>query len=164
MTEGTMKKNRRQQWKVGDIFTVPQLDGNKSIGQVLDIPLPNIVSCAFFDIRVSGDQPVRDFAFAEEDHGKIVAAIWTTPDLLHLGKWVVIGHQQPQLPREAFPNEELRGSRWVGAKTYGSGNVEKFLDAFYSLRAWDDWHDPTYLDGLLISPEKKPENLIYVRK
>lgn len=26
------------------------------------------------------------------------------------------------------------------------------------------WHDPEYLDKLLISPDKKPENLIYKNK
>ena len=28
------------------------------------------------------------------------------------------------------------------------------------LAPWDDWHDPFYLDKLLLSPDKKPKNVI----
>ena len=49
---------------------------------------------------------------------------------------------------------------WVGAKVIGSGNVNKFMNAYFGLSLWDDWHDPTYLDRLLVSPEKRPAKLI----
>jgi hypothetical protein len=152
---------QRQRWKIGDIFTIPQLDGDKSLGQVIDVPMPNVASCLFFDVRIRGDQPPPEtVSLREED---LIAALWTTPDLLDRGNWVVIGHQQPLVSDAARPNERYRAAGWVGAKTYGSGIIEKFLDAYYGLRAWDDWYDPAYLDRLLISPEKKPTNVILIR-
>jgi len=44
---------------------------------------------------------------------------------------------------------------------YGAGIVNEFLNAYYALRAWDDWYDPAYFDGLLLSPEKKPTRLMF---
>jgi hypothetical protein len=66
------------------------------------------------------------------------------------------------IPRNQFPYENLRkkGS-WVGVTVYGAGNVEEFLNAYYGLRAWDDWYHPAYLDGLLLSPDKKPTRLMF---
>jgi hypothetical protein len=152
---------QRQSWRTGDIFTITQLDGDKSLGQVIDVPMPNIASCLFFDVRMPGDQPPPETVPLPEDD--LIAALWTTPDLLDRGNWVVIGHQKPLVSGTARPNEEYRMAGWVGAKTYGAGIVEKFLDAYYGLRAWDDWYDPVYLDRLLISPAKRPANVILIR-
>ena len=52
----------------------------------------------------------------------------------------------------------------IGINTEGSAIIDDFIKAYFSLAPWDDWHDPEYLDKLLISPDKKPENLIYKNK
>jgi len=46
-------------------------------------------------------------------------------------------------------------------KIVGSANIAEFLNAYYGLVPWDDWADPNYLDKLLISPDKKPKNIIF---
>jgi hypothetical protein len=38
-----------------------------------------------------------------------------------------------------------------------------FLDAFYGLRAWDDYADPAYFDKLLLTQDKKPSRLVLTR-
>jgi hypothetical protein len=54
---------------------------------------------------------------------------------------------------------------FVGASVHGSGILNEFVNAFYGLTPWDDWHDPYYLDHLLVSPEKKPvQRLVYKSK
>lgn len=70
----------------------------------------------------------------------------------------------PKIPRRYFPYENLRKEDWVGAKVIGSRIVSKFLEAFYRLRAWDAWKDPTYFDRLLVAPEKRPADVILVGK
>jgi hypothetical protein len=74
-----------------------------------------------------------------------------------------VGSRPVSVPKESLPYEALREKNFVGASVRGSGIVNKFLNAFYSLHAWDDWHDPNYLDKLLISPTMKPSSLIYKR-
>jgi hypothetical protein len=41
---------------------------------------------------------------------------------------------------------------------------EEFLDAFCGLSPWDAFKDPEYLDGLLVSPAKKPISRIVLSK
>lgn len=49
--------------------------------------------------------------------------------------------------------------KWQVGDYFGIPIEDDFIKA-----PWDDWHDPEYLDKLLISPDKKPENLIYKNK
>jgi regulator of RNase E activity RraB len=64
------------------------------------------------------------------------------------------------IPKASLPYEHLRSNGFVGAKIIGSGIVNRFLNAYYGFEAWDDWHDPNYLDTLLISPTKRPKHPI----
>lgn len=50
--------------------------------------------------------------------------------------------------------------KWQVGDYFGIPIEDDFIKAYFSLAPWDDWHDPEYLDKLLISPDKKPENLI----
>ena len=54
--------------------------------------------------------------------------------------------------------------KWQVGDYFGIPIEDDFIKAYFSLAPWDDWHDPEYLDKLLISPDKKPENLIYKNK
>jgi hypothetical protein len=64
------------------------------------------------------------------------------------------------VPEHLFPGGQSRSRGWVGAKVIGSANVADFLAAYHCLVPWDDWKDPSYLDHLLIGPEKKPTNVL----
>jgi hypothetical protein len=57
----------------------------------------------------------------------------------------------------------LERANFVGARITGSGIMMEFLDAFYALRAWDDYADPAYFDKLLLTHDKKPSRLILTR-
>ncbi len=73
----------------------------------------------------------------------------------------VIGNAKVEIARRDFPFESLRSQYFIGAKIYGAKIVGEFANAFCALCPWDDWADPKELDKLLISPAKKPCNLVY---
>src|SRR5260221_7397416 len=148
--------HKRQKWQVGDLFAVPLLDGTFAVGHVVgrERKVLNSVTCAFFSTRF------KEFRDSMPDPDSLIACLFTTHDLLGRGVWKVVGHAAPEIPYEYMPCEETRSMGWVGARVYGSGNVNEFLNAYHGLTAWDDWADPGYLDGLLISRNKKPAKLL----
>ena len=150
---------RRQTWKIGDVFLVALKDDSHAVGQIVaqERAILNSVSCAFFATRAEEN----DFASMDPmPLEKLIAVLLVTRDLLDNGVWQVVAQRPVTLPRELLPYERLREAGFIGAKVRGSGIVNEFLNAFFGLSPWDDWHDPAYLDEFLISPDKKPDNLI----
>jgi len=156
-----MSKRRKHNWSVGDVFAVKQEDGRYSLGQVLDQTMTNVISCAFLDIRLAA---VEEFCEAAVLPERVMSAVSTTREQLDSGDWVVVGSVPLLLPRSQWPNEEFRNDDWVGAETHGSAIVDEFLNAFHGLVPWDDWYDPGYLDTFLLSPDKKPKNLLFKKQ
>jgi hypothetical protein len=151
-----VRKNSNTDWNVGSVFGIEQNDQNYSLGQVLDIMMPNVVSCSFYDVRYRTGITPSD---PELPFNKLVAAISTTREKLDRGQWRLISSSSIKLERQFWPNESLRDLGWVGAKTYGSRIVEKFLDAYFGLAPWDCYADPSYFDKLLFYPSRKPKHL-----
>lgn len=150
----------KQKWRVGDVFAIQQNDGLWTLGQALDLMMPNIVSCAFYDIRVGSPEPIGNLALLPGE--KLVAVRSVSREQLDYHVWRVVGHLEPQLPRKMWPNEKYRKRDWVGAEMSDAALAEDFLNAYYGLRPWDEMYDPNYYEKtFLISPEKKPRNLIY---
>ena len=138
---------------------MPQLDGMWSLAQALDLMMPNVVTCAFYDIRVS-----FEFAPAEVQLpiDRLIACQSTTREQLDCFAWRVVAREQPlQLEREYWANEQYQGSGWVGAKIRDAAIIEDFLNAYYGLGAWDAWYDPEYFDKMLISRDKRPNKLLF---
>lgn len=161
-TELMMRKMKQvQAWNPGDVFVIEQRDGLCSVGQVIELILKNVVSCAFYDIRMSCDKAVGPF---ELHIRHLIAALSVSREQLDFAKWKVVAHQPVVVDHELWPNEEFRAERWIGAKIYDASIVEKLLNAYNGLMPWDDWYDPEYLDKLLASPEKKPKHIVYKKK
>jgi hypothetical protein len=156
-----MARKKKQRWRPGDIFFVPQRDGVCSVGQVLDVMMTNVASCAFYDIRTPCDTPVGSF---DLDDDLAIAALSVTKEQLDFGAWRVVGWQPVSLPRHAWPNENTRAQSWVGSIVYDAAIAEDLLNAYNGLTAWDDWKDPRYLDNLLVNPGRKPKHLIYKKR
>src|SRR5215471_2046593 len=114
-------------------------------------------SFAFFDHRT--DHPEEAMETNLSSSG-VFSVVFATRDLLDSGAWRIVGRRPVELPSEMFPYENTREAGWVGAKVIGSGNLNEFVNAYFGLTPWDDWKDPTYLDKLLISPDKKPKKLL----
>jgi len=148
---------KKKEWTEGALFLVPQADNGHSLGQVVSIEKQalNSVICAFYDQR----NPDSVGSWAAPDPNKMIAILFTTPDLLNNGTWRVVD-RLISLGLDRMGNYvKLKAANFVGAEITGSGNVMEFLNAFYGLLPWDDWHDPKYLDTLLVSPEMKPKDL-----
>lgn len=150
---------RRQSWKDGAYFLVPQKDGRSSVGQVLDRMMPNVVRCALYSERIENGAAFEGCRSRIHEE-TLIALLATTRDLLDEGRWEVVGAGTATIDMRRRPHEALREKGWIGARVVGSGIVEDFLNAFFCLEPWDAWKDPNYLDSLLVSPEKKPKRLI----
>ena len=154
-----MGKKKKQEWSIGDLFIVPQKDDLSTIGQILDLMIPTVVTCAFYDIRVTNDNIPDEIHLGFDN---LISCVSVTREQLDYFAWTVIKRNHPiNIERKYWANEQYRQSRWVGAEIYDAALVEDFLNAFYGLAPWDDWYDPNFLDEFLISMEKKPHNLIY---
>ena len=145
----------RQIPKVGDIFLVPLEDGTKCIGQVLETDpiLMNSITCAFFDIRThEEDQETLSLPLLEET---VISCQFVTRDLFNRGSWKRIGNRSTAIQEKSLPYRETKSNRWVGAKIFGSGIMESFLNAYYGLRNWEEMKDPMYYDKLLFNGRSK---------
>lgn len=94
----------------------------------------------------------------------MIAVHFITPELLKKGIWKVIGHADTRTGIERIELEQLRARGFVGAKIVGSGIIQKLLEAYHGLRAWDGFHDPEYLDKLLLPSVKRPPGTILEKK
>ena len=153
-----MRPKQTQRWAAGDFFTVKLTDGTYSIGQVIDVPFPNVASVAFFERRVDAPIPSEPLELTNEE---IISAATVVAAHLDRNAWKVFSSGPILLSEEKWPNAATRGKALVGHKTYTGAILESFLNAYYALEPWDQFHDPQYLDKLLISPSKKPDQLRY---
>lgn len=157
-----MAKKKEIKWGNGDVFAVPLLDGSFVMGQVLDLQMKNVVRVALFNNKtININEATIDNCCKSQD---LISLITCTIDKLDNNSWGIIGNKAIEIPFSLFPNEQFRNKGWVGAKTYGSAILEKFLNAFYGLVPWDDLADPFYLDKLLFNQSKKPSDLVYLKK
>lgn len=155
------KRKKTQPWQPGDVFTVQQRDGVCTVGQILDHMMKNVVSCAFYDIRVPCADDAGPFDLNDD---RLIAALSVSREQLDFGVWRVLGHQVVALDKSVWPNEVCRDQLWVGAVVYDASIAEELLDAYNGLVPWDDWHDPEYLDKLLAEPDRKPKHVIYKKR
>lgn len=152
----------KQTWKSGDLFLIRNTDGRFTPGQVIAHEKRTLhsASCAFFDQRVGSIEEGQTLTL---ELARCFSALLVTPDGLDEAVWPVVGNRPILLPKKLWPFEELLSKKKMGARVHGSGVVNDFLDAFYGLRPWDNWYKTDFLDEMLLSPEKKPKNLILVK-
>lgn len=154
-------RTKKERWNVGDLFLVPLQDGTFSLGQIVafEPEALNSVVCGFYDCIVQEYQfEAGEMDLRQED---LVAMLFTTRDLLDSGDWPIVGHVAPANIDSFADLPDLRAKRFVGAKIVGSGNIVKMMNAMQGLYPWNAFHEPNYLDKLLISPEKKPANPLF---
>ncbi len=152
---------RKQKWSVGDVFVIKTLNNQYVAAQIIgrEAEVLNSVTIAIFDERFDS---ANDAMQAELDTSHVISVIFSTRDSLDRGIWQVVGNHPVMIPKNLFPYEHLRGeAEWVGAIVHGSGIINEFVNAYYGLLPWDDWTDPSYLDKLLVTPDKKPTHLVY---
>jgi len=139
-------RKERQVAKVGDLFWVPIEDKSFVLGQVVEIQkeVLNSITCAFFDVNE------RFLELKDFDLSSPISIQFVTKDLFNNGTWQRITNRKVYFKEEIFPYRKTMSNGWIGAKVIGSGNIRKFLSAFYGLRPWDEMHDPNYYQKLLL--------------
>lgn len=161
MTRKAMAKKKKVDWKTGDIFLVPLLDGTYGTGQILDLQMPTIVRIALFDENVKS---LTEFDISHAcSLSNLISLIASSREQLDFDAWKIVGNKPIQIAIRDFPNEQFRNKDWVGAKHYDAALIEDFLNAFYSFIPWDDWFNPNYLDAFLVDLSKKPKTLVFIK-
>jgi hypothetical protein len=153
---------RKQQWKVGDVFVIGLRDGTHAIGQIVgrEAEVLNSVSVALFNQRVDRPEKAID---GDRSESHAFSILFATRDLLDSGVWQIVGTRPVEIAPSRFPFESTRPAGFVGARVIGSKIVGELASAFFGLVPWDDWHDPHYLDKLLVSPDRIPPNRILIK-
>lgn len=150
-----MARRRKIAWSPGDLFTVRLPDDTLALGQACELMRPGVAYCVLTSRRGARA------ALLESRPGPadVIAAVALKSDALDYADWPVIGYQALLVPRSEFANERLAGDGYKKATVYDVALAEEFLAAFHVMRPWDDWNDPHYLDGWLITPDRKPQRL-----
>jgi hypothetical protein len=158
----SMVTTRKPSWKENDVFLIPLSDGTIAVGQVWRQKTHGIpaVACIFFDLRYRN---ATEFLITDLTQDRIISVLLVSSDSLKRKIWPVVGSNSPFDVETYLSWEKLVADDFIGHDITGSGNVTHFLDAFYSLRPWDSWFDPRYLDKKLIHPNKRPANVILTK-
>lgn len=143
----------------GDYFSVPLSDSLWGVGQILAIPtvgLPKIL-CSFYSIPQNSVPAANCFEFPSFE--EIIAVLFVTPDQLKSRKWPIFssGNVVGLSLRQDYG--QLQGNDFVGVKIIGSSNARELLMAWNGLTCWDDWHNPAYLDSLLLPGVCRPPSV-----
>lgn len=150
---------KRIKWSYGDIFGLPLNDGSFGIVQLIDNMMTNVVYIAVFKVKIASiNEP---FDLKKDD---IISLVATWKNSIGNGNFHKIRNETLHAKKEEFRNEQFKGNGYIGAKHYDEEIIVDFLNAYHKLAPWDDWFDTNYLDEFLISPNVKPENLIYTKK
>ena len=149
-----MPRRSKVPWHLNALFRVPLADHTGRLGQVVGLMMPNVAYCAFSARPVSVGSEASPLQRSE-----IVAALAVTREQLDYGVWQIVGHAEPVLAVSAFANEQFASNGYIGARIYDAALVEDLLAAYSGLTLWDDWHDPEYLDGLLLPPCTRPSGV-----
>ena len=161
MIRKIMAKKKKIDWKFGDVFLVPLLDGTYGTGQVLDLQMPNIVRVALFDENVKS---ISELDFSGScAMSNLISLIASSREQLDFGAWKIVGNKFINIPAKNYPNEQFKKKDWVGASHYDAALLEDFLNSFYSLLPWDDWFNPNFLDEFLVNLSKKPKTLVLIK-
>lgn len=142
----------------GTLFVIGLLDGSQCVGQVIsrEKAALNSILCAFTLRDPSSLETSTQLAFDD-----IVSVQLTSDEYLADGRWKLLGQRPLPTFECVFDIQGAREDGFIGSKVIGCAIIESLLNACRCLEPWDDWHDPQYLDGLLVSPDRKPDLVLY---
>jgi hypothetical protein len=113
--------------------------------------------CSFYRQRFLQLPTANDLSGLNKSH--IISVIFVTPDSLDGRRWPVFANAQPVGVELRTDLPQLIKNNYVGSMIIGTANAREFMMAWHGLAIWNDWHDPNFLDGLLLPGVKRPENV-----
>lgn len=148
---------KNAKWKKSCLFLIPLENGQKSVGQILDVPrgAMGAVLCGFFLGAAARNQKV------EVGRNLLISVLFITPDYLDSGRWEILGAGQAIPADEFIDIKQLAAKDFVGMKVYGAGIAEKFINACYGLYPWNGFYREDYLDNLLLAGVSRPALAVF---
>lgn len=137
------KRPKKQNWKVGDVFSIPLSDGSYGFGQILDEQYKIGISCALFELKSpTMDKPVKEICGT-----KVISVLHTTANLLNNFHWRVFGNFNPVTKGSSGSSGEVNA---VGSSSYSPNVLGHLLEAYYGLAPWNSMKDENYYDKMLL--------------
>ena len=152
-------RRKRVKWNFGDVFGAQLPNGEFGLLQAIDQHMTNITYVAITNKKlkhINDELPLLQ-------HDDIISLVAVTRHEFDFGELPLLGHQELISEKSEFKNETFKDKGYIGAKSYDAGLAVDFLAAYHKLAPWDDWYDPNYLDEFLISADKKPKRLVYIK-
>lgn len=154
-----MAKRPKQRAEKGTVFLVPLKDQSFGVGQVLDFSVMGVPTVAAFDYRMQSKCELLDIPSLERPN--CLAVITVSGGALKRRIWPMLGVREVGISWFDRPNEQFRAKNWIGSVSYTDNIVDVLLQAYFGLEYWDDFYKPDLLDGLLLPPRKRPENVMW---
>ncbi len=155
----------KQKFEIGNYFAIQLKDKTFSVGKIIAIEPDalNSIVIALFDTKIETKSNIKTTinSFSKKN---IISIIFTTKDLLNKSNWKIIDIKKELNIGNLFNLKELRKKDFMDVKIIGSGIIEKFLNAYFKLGAWNEMKDPKYYDKLLILSNKKPDKVILKKR
>lgn len=142
------KRPPKQKWKIGDVFSIPLLDGSFSFGQIVGIYLTKSPILALFEIK----QDQINITSNNLIEARVIS-IWNSDDEF------IANHKYKIL----FNAEQITNPENVKDKSKSGGtNMHDLANAYFGLEPYNVLYKENYYDDYLQPNIKRPKNVLWL--
>ncbi|SEW07131.1 hypothetical protein SAMN04488515_0912 [Cognatiyoonia koreensis] len=136
-----------------DIFLVPLLNGDHTVGQVIEVEKTpeKSVLCLLSLKRLTPDDTSAPLNLSE-----MIALVLTRPDHFADGTWPIIGFEQLPQIEKVFKLAEAKSNGFENVAIHEPAIIEAFANACHGHYPWDAFPDPQFFDRLLVTKAARP--------
>jgi hypothetical protein len=145
------KKPPKQKWRIGDVFSIPLLDGSFSFGQIVGTHLtPKCPILALFEIKQKLNTITTEALIEVR-----VLAVWNSDDeYIANHKYKVLFNHEPITSPENVKEK----------KQSGGANIHNLANVFFGLEPYNVAFKEEYYDTFLQPNIERPKNIIWLNK
>mgnify|MGYP003575054466 CR=1 FL=1 len=143
------KRPPRQKWKIGDIFSIPLLDGTFSFGQIVGTHLTSKSPIlALFEIKQE-----QNIITTDKLIGAKVLSVWNSDDeYIANHRYKIFFNHEPIVNPENVKNK----------KQSGGVNIHDLANIFFGLEPYNVMFKEDYYDSFLQPDIERPKNIIWL--
>lgn len=143
------KRPPRQKWRIGDIFSIPLLDGTFSFGQIVGTHLtPKCPILALFEIK----QKLNIITTEELIEAKVLS-VWNSDDeYIANHRYKILFNHEPITNPENVKNK----------KQSGGANIHDLANVFFGLEPYNVMFKEDYYDSFLQPDIERPKSIIWL--
>ena len=144
------KRPPRQKWKVGDIFSIPLLDGTFSFGQIVGTHLTQSPILALFEIKQEQNTITTDQLIEAR-----ILSVWNFDDEY------IANHNY-----KVLYNEELIASpeKVKNKEHSGGADIHHLANVFFGLELYNVMYQENYYDKFLQPNIQRPKSIIWLNQ